>query len=258
MAISDSASMVAAQLHDQGPAAVAPPAPGATAAPNPAPTVTPAPVPPVGPVARPEWQEVRVSPRYLAGAGYNSDAAMDPLTGGAGWHAWSDELANHHLTSPCGRAYLGFLPEDHPEPVGLWKAWARPHHHGPRTWLAAFSDEVPYEFIAAFTTDWAEGYRSDDPTFAQPDSGHRDGVEKVLTVLQLAGWDRDPSTGRGRSLERWTAPDGRAGVEVRINARGSAASESCRESPAGRSGVPRRPTAARCGTRSSARAPRPA
>ncbi|WP_329562045.1 DUF317 domain-containing protein [Kitasatospora sp. NBC_01266] len=170
-------------------------------------------------------REVRVSPRYLAGSGFDTDAAMEPLTGEAGWNAWSDELANCHISSPCGRAYLGFLPEHNPEPVGLWKAWVRPHHHGQRTWMAAFSEDMPYEFIAAFTANWAEGYRPDDPTFAEPDEGHRDGVEKVLTVLRDAGWDRDPSTGPGRTVERWTAPDGRAGVEVRAHTRGDAEHE---------------------------------
>ncbi|MDH6580739.1 DUF317 domain-containing protein [Kitasatospora sp. MAP5-34] len=178
---------------------------------------------PVGTLEREQW-EVHVSPRYLAGSGYESDETMAPLCD-AGWNAWSDELANFHVTSPCGRAYLGFLPESNPEPVGLWKAWVRPHHHGPRTWMAAFSDEMPYEFMRAFTADWAEGYRPDEPTFAHPDDGHRDGIEKVLNVLRDAGWDRDPQTGPGRALERWTAPDGRAGVEVRVHARGSVETE---------------------------------
>lgn len=83
---------------------------------------------------------------------------MAPLVTDANWHEWSDELANCHVTSPCGRAYLGFLPENNPEPVGLWKAWVRQHHHGARTWMAAFSDQMPYEFMTAFTTYWAEGY----------------------------------------------------------------------------------------------------
>jgi hypothetical protein len=178
-----------------------------------------------------EEHEIDVSPRYLAGAGCALDEAMAPLTDIAGWHRWSDELSNSHLTSPCGRAYLGFLPKPAPELVGLWKAWVRPHHHGARSWMAAFSNQMPYEFMAALTASWAESYNPDDASFASPDDGRREGVAKVLTVLRDAGWDRDPNTVQGSDLERWTAPDGRAGLEIRINAHGNAEHEILREEP---------------------------
>jgi hypothetical protein len=177
------------------------------------------------------WEDVSVSPRYLAGSGYDASIAMAPLTDGAGWRGWTDELANCHITSPCGRAYLGFMPDDDPEALGLWKAWVRPNHHGTRTWIAAFSNEMPYELMTGFTEYWAEGYRPDDETFAHPDNGRRDGVEQVLTVLRHADWDRDHATRKGSNLERWTAPDGRAGVELRINVRGTAEQELLQNEP---------------------------
>ncbi|MGF1425019.1 DUF317 domain-containing protein [Kitasatospora sp. LaBMicrA B282] len=172
-------------------------------------------------------RQLSITPRFLAGAGEEEDAPERPLAesvmtplADAGWHVWADEVANMHVTSPCGRAYFGFLPEENPEPVGIWKAWVRPDHYGPRTWMATFSDDLPYEFVRAFTARWAAEYRPDDPAFAEPDDGHRDGIERVLTVLREAGWDRDPTTGIGHAVELWTAPGGLAGLELRVRASG--------------------------------------
>src|SRR5690242_9211891 len=173
------------------------------------------------PAARPAWERL-VTPGYLAGPGTVADDAFNPLTGQAGWQAWSDDLANCHLTSPCGRAYLGFLPEANPEPVGLWKAWARPDHHSPRTWMAAFDDYVPYEYIGAFTSAWAAAYRPDSPRIAGPRTPVGSDSDRILAIARAAGWDLDHATRRtGRVLTRLTAPDGRAAIELRtpVNSR---------------------------------------
>ncbi|MGE7434003.1 DUF317 domain-containing protein [Kitasatospora sp. NPDC001175] len=163
--------------------------------------------------------EVLVSPRYLAGGGLEADDAFNPLISQAGWHHWVDELANCDLTSPCGRGYLGFLPEPNPEHVGLWKAWVRPSHHGARTWMAAFGDEAPYEFIQAFTTAWAASYNANDDGFAAPGDTDSQAIDKVLRVAGDAGWEHDYFAENG--LKRLTAPDGRAAIELRTWVRNS-------------------------------------
>ncbi|GAA1961858.1 hypothetical protein [Kitasatospora viridis] len=67
-----------------------------------------------------------VTPRYLAGSGYQEPGAVAaPLIADAGWLRWTDAAANVHVTSPCGRGYFGYLPAGAPEPIGLWQAWAR-------------------------------------------------------------------------------------------------------------------------------------
>lgn len=171
----------------------------------------PSPEPP-DPQLADQTQEVKVSPRYLAGGGIETEATFEPLLQ-AGWLGWGDELANHHLTSPCGRAYLGFLPEHNPEPLGLWKAWARPDHHSPRTWIAGFDDHVPYEMVQAFTTAWATSYQPHDPAFAHADRAGADGIKHILSIAGDAGWEPDHFA--DGDLRRLTAPDGRAAIEVR-------------------------------------------
>ncbi|WP_225447302.1 DUF317 domain-containing protein [Streptacidiphilus sp. PB12-B1b] len=74
---------------------------------------------------------------------------LDLLTA-LGWAVVATPLGDAHATSPDGRAYLAFLPED---PAAwargtLWTLQVTPAHGQP--WTQEFGHQVPAELVAAF------------------------------------------------------------------------------------------------------------
>jgi hypothetical protein len=94
-------------------------------------------------------------PTAAGGDPLSSDHCADALLGLLHRHGWSlvsTPGANVHATSPCGRIYVGWLPED---PSAwrrgiVWRITVRPVNS--TTWTQEFGLHTPAEAVAAFLT----------------------------------------------------------------------------------------------------------
>ncbi|MFF3069205.1 DUF317 domain-containing protein [Kitasatospora sp. NPDC057936] len=85
----------------------------------------------------------------------SSDHCADPvlaLLGGLGWPMADTPEGNVHCTSPDGRVYVGWLPED---PGAwqrdiVWRVQVRPADADP--WTQEFGIHTPSEAVAGFLT----------------------------------------------------------------------------------------------------------
>ncbi|WP_330433893.1 DUF317 domain-containing protein [Streptomyces sp. NBC_00825] len=85
----------------------------------------------------------------------SSDHCAGPVLGllnALGWIVIATPEANVHATSPDGRAYVGWLPED---PAAwkrniVWKVRVQPAEGDP--WVQEFGIDTPSEAVAGFST----------------------------------------------------------------------------------------------------------
>jgi hypothetical protein len=83
----------------------------------------------------------------------SGDGCADPVLGvlgERGWNIVATPEANVHCTSPDGRIYVGWLPED---PAAwrrgvVWTVQATPEEADP--WVQEFGPDVPERAVAAF------------------------------------------------------------------------------------------------------------
>ncbi|MFI1890252.1 DUF317 domain-containing protein [Streptomyces jumonjinensis] len=102
-------------------------------------------------------------------------------------HSRHDEHGNVFLPSPDQRIRIGYLPGGDDD--ALWKiaAYTRPLA-SPR-WAAAFSSNVPTEFVTAFTTALVPLYEPDGNAFLTGGIGYKlHPVSPVVQPLLDAGW----------------------------------------------------------------------
>jgi hypothetical protein len=153
------------------------------------------------------YQEVRVSPMYLAGSNGTGDAGFAPV---AQWpHHYLDEGPCQLLvTSPDQRIRIGWFGDD----FDLWKITAAGDAVCAPRWTATFNHVTPAEIVAGLTTalahDYAEATDSDARFLTSPSSYWADAVRPLTD----AGWARDGAAERG--TVEIIAPDGQAGVLI--------------------------------------------
>ncbi|MGC4998490.1 DUF317 domain-containing protein [Streptomyces sp. DT195] len=163
------------------------------------------------------YQEVLVSPMYLAGSGGTGDAGFAPI---AHWpHHYLDEGPCQLLvTSPDGRIRVGWFGDDF-EP---WKISAAEDAVSAPRWTATFNHVTPPELVAGLTTALAQDYAEaaaceDDARFlASPSLYWRDAVRP----LTEAGWTRDGGAELG-TVEITAPGDGQAGILIDNRQRGA-------------------------------------
>ncbi|MFE7334761.1 DUF317 domain-containing protein [Streptomyces griseus] len=83
----------------------------------------------------------------------SSDHCAGPvldLLGGLGWEIVDTPKTNVHATSPDGRVYVGWLPEDSPawKRDIVWQIRVRPTEGAP--WVQEFGPYTPSEAVAGF------------------------------------------------------------------------------------------------------------
>jgi hypothetical protein len=155
------------------------------------------------------YQEVLVSPMYLAGTGGTGEASFAPV---AHWphHQLDDGPCQLVVTSPDHRIRIGWFGDD----FELWKITAAEEAVAAPRWTATFNHVTPPEIVAGLTTalarDYAESDAYDDNArfLAQP-SYHWTDTVRPLTD---AGWTRDGGAELG-TIEI-VAPDGQAGILI--------------------------------------------
>ncbi|MFJ6574134.1 DUF317 domain-containing protein [Streptomyces sp. NPDC091292] len=155
------------------------------------------------------YQEVLVSPRYLAGSNGTGDAGFAPV---AHWpHHYLDEGPCQLLvTSPDQRIRIGWFGDD----FDLWKITAAKEAASATRWTATFNHVTPAEIVAGLTTalahDYAEAdaYDGNGRFLANPSYHWADAVRPLTD----AGWTRDGGAERG--TVEIIAPDGQAGVLI--------------------------------------------
>ncbi|MFJ9468724.1 DUF317 domain-containing protein [Streptomyces caniferus] len=155
------------------------------------------------------YEEVLVSPMYLAGSNGTGDAGFAPV---AHWpHHYLDEGPCQLLvTSPDGRIRVGWFGDD----FELWKISAATEAASATRWTATFNHVTPAEIVAGLTTalahDYAEAdtYDSNGRFLANPSLYWADAVRPLTN----AGWKRGVPTTPG--TVEIVAPDGQAGAVI--------------------------------------------
>ncbi|MFD9206575.1 DUF317 domain-containing protein [Streptomyces sioyaensis] len=154
------------------------------------------------------YEEVLVSPMYLAGSNGTGDAGFAPV---AHWpHHYLDEGPCQLLvTSPDRRIRIGWFGDD----FELWKITAAEDAVSAPRWTATFNHVTPAEIVAGLTTalahDYAEAdaYDSNGRFLASP-SIWADAVRPLTD----AGWKRGVPAEPG--TVEIVAPDGQAGAVI--------------------------------------------
>ncbi|MFF0714032.1 DUF317 domain-containing protein [Streptomyces bauhiniae] len=155
------------------------------------------------------YQEVLVSPMYLAGSNGTGDAGFAPV---AHWpHHYLDEGPCQLLvTSPDQRIRIGWFGDD----FELWQISAATEAASATRWTATFNNVTPAEIVASLTTALARDYAEADPSdghgrfLADPSVYWADAVQPLLD----SGWTRGiPS--KPLTVEV-IAPDGQAGAVI--------------------------------------------
>ncbi|MFE9042506.1 DUF317 domain-containing protein [Streptomyces sp. NPDC007818] len=157
------------------------------------------------------YEEVLVSPLYLAGSNGAGDAGFAPV---AQWphHYLDDGPCQLLVTSPDQRIRIGWFGDD----FELWKITASEEAVAPPRWTAAFNHVTPAEIVAGLTTALAQDYAASDPYenngrfLADPSLYRADAVRPLLD----AGWRLEPAMHGTVSVR---APDGQAGALIRNN-----------------------------------------
>ncbi len=104
------------------------------------------------------YEEVLVSPLYLAGSNGAGDAGFAPV---AHWpHRYLDDGPCQLLvTSPDQRIRIGWFGDD----FELWRITAAEEAVAPPRWTATFNHVTPAEIVAGLTTALAQDYAASDP-----------------------------------------------------------------------------------------------
>lgn len=155
------------------------------------------------------YEEVRVSPMYLAGSSGSGEVGFAPI---AHWphHHLDDGPCQLVVASPDQRIRVGWFGDD----FELWKITAAAETVAAPRWTATFNHVTPAEIVAGLTTALARDYAEADPNenngrfLAKPSIHWTDAVQPLLD----AGWDRKIKYG----IVEITAPDGLAGAEIDI------------------------------------------
>ncbi|MGI5450467.1 DUF317 domain-containing protein [Streptomyces sp. CA-243310] len=157
------------------------------------------------PYTQDPFQEVLVSPMYLAGSNGTGDAGFAPV---AHWphHYLDDGPCQLLVTSPDQRIRIGWFGDD----FELWKITASDDPLSAPRWTATFNHVTPAEVVAGLTTALAQDYAeaSDDTVrFLTGSYAHwRDAAQPLLD----SGWKRDGSAVLG--TVEIIAPDDQAGI----------------------------------------------
>ncbi|MFE7576309.1 DUF317 domain-containing protein [Streptomyces sp. NPDC057521] len=154
------------------------------------------------------YEEVLVSPRYLAGLGVSGEASFAPV---AHWprHDLGDSPCQLLVTSPDHRIRIGWFGDD----WDIWKITASAKSIGAPRWTASFNHLTAPEIVAGLTAALARDYaetdaHQDDARFLEPPSMYwRDAFQPLLD----AGWRR--GVGEIGVIEI-IAPDGQAGAMI--------------------------------------------
>ncbi|MFD8916043.1 DUF317 domain-containing protein [Streptomyces sp. NPDC059575] len=162
------------------------------------------------------YQEVLVSPMYLAGMGATADASLAPV---AHWphHHLNEGPCQLVVTSPDHRIRIGWFGDDF-EP---WKITAAEEAVAAPRWTATFNHVTPPEIVAGLTAALARDYAESDAYdgnghfLASPSLYWRDAVRPLTD----AGWTRDGGAELG--TVEIIAPDGQAGVLIDNRRRGA-------------------------------------
>ncbi|MYQ48735.1 DUF317 domain-containing protein [Streptomyces sp. SID4985] len=162
------------------------------------------------------YQEVLVSPMYLAGMDGTADASFAPV---AHWphHRLDEGPCQLVVTSPDHRIRIGWFGDDF-EP---WKITAAEEAIAAPRWTATFNHVTPPEIVAGLTAALARDYAESDAYdgngrfLARPSLYWRDAVQPLTD----AGWTRDGAAELG--TVEIIAPDGQAGVLIDNRRRGA-------------------------------------
>ncbi|GHI94160.1 DUF317 domain-containing protein [Streptomyces olivaceus] len=154
------------------------------------------------------YQEVLVSPMYLAGSDGTGDAGFAPV---AHWpHHYLDEgPCQLVVTSPDQRIRIGWFGDD----FELWKITAAAEAVSAPRWTATFNHVTPAEIVAGLATALAHDYAQADAYdgngrfLAEPSLYWADAVQPLTD----AGWRREAGE---RGTVEIVAPDGQAGVLI--------------------------------------------
>ncbi|MFD9503437.1 DUF317 domain-containing protein [Streptomyces sp. NPDC060035] len=153
------------------------------------------------------YQDVWVSPMYLAGSNGTGDAGFAPI---AHWphHNLDDGPCQLLVTSPDQRIRIGWFGDD----FELWKITAAEDPVSAPRWTATFNHVTPAEIVAGLTTtlahDYSEATDSNARFLTNPSLYWADAVRPLTD----AGWIRDGGAERG--TVEIIAPDGQAGVLI--------------------------------------------
>ncbi|MFF8442368.1 DUF317 domain-containing protein [Streptomyces californicus] len=155
------------------------------------------------------YQEVLVSPMYLAGTGGTGDPSFEPV---ARWpHRYLDDgPCQLVITSPDDRIRIGWYGDD----FELWKITAAEEATSSTRWTATFNHNTPPEIVVGLTTalarDYAEAdvYDGNGRFLANPSIYWADAVRPLTD----AGWTRNGGAASG--TVEIVAPDGQAGVLI--------------------------------------------
>ncbi|MFJ7589507.1 DUF317 domain-containing protein [Streptomyces sp. NPDC097617] len=165
--------------------------------------------------------DVYVSPRYLAGSGWNGDAAFVPVNHWPKTHL--DGPCQLLITSPDQRIRIGWYGDD----FDVYQVSASEDASSPTRWAATFNSSFPAEIVAGFTAELARDWeaRKDHDPFTKAPSLYW--ATQVRPLLD-AGWNQQRLPGMvtlgigGRSGQvsgpfvEITAPDGTAGVSIDV------------------------------------------
>ncbi|WP_405848478.1 DUF317 domain-containing protein [Streptomyces sp. NBC_01518] len=155
-----------------------------------------------------DFQDVLVSPRYLAGSNGSGEAGFAPV---AHWpyHHLDEGPCQLLVNSPDQRIRIGWFGDD----FELWKITASQEAVSAPRWTATFNHVTPAEIVAGLTTalahDYAEAdaYEGNGRFLANPSLYWADAVRP----LTEAGWRRAAAE---RGTVEIVAPDGQAGVLI--------------------------------------------
>jgi hypothetical protein len=155
-----------------------------------------------------DFQDVLVSPRYLAGSNGSGEAGFAPV---AHWphHHLDEGPCQLLVTSPDQRIRIGWFGDD----FELWKITASQEAVSAPRWTATINHVTPAEIVAGLTTalahDYAEAdaYEGNGRFLASPSLYWADAVRP----LTEAGWRREAAE---RGTVEIVAPDGQAGVLI--------------------------------------------
>ncbi|MFE8915274.1 DUF317 domain-containing protein [Streptomyces globisporus] len=155
------------------------------------------------------YQEVLVSPMYLAGTGGTGDPSFEPV---AHWphHSLDDGPCQLAITSPDHRIRIGWYGDD----FELWKITAAEEATSATRWAATFNHNTPPEIVvgltAALARDYAEAdvYDGNGRFLANPSMYWADAVRPLID----AGWTHGGGAASG--TVEIVAPDGQAGVLI--------------------------------------------
>jgi hypothetical protein len=130
--------------------------------------------------------EVRVTPRYLAGAGDPGTATTLAWPGllKAGWSSHTPPHGELLCTSPCQRIRAGCLPESAHGP-GHWRTAAYTDPFAAPRWNATWSAETPVELIGNFHQALGDAYAAG----AFDSLSTHTSPTAVYLPLLIAGWD---------------------------------------------------------------------